>query len=89
MLCDASFGKYAAVSSVLSAGVTPAPPPLAARLPLQRGQQQRQQQPQLTDAKAEALLQARRMADQAVNAFEGFRKICKTPPTVAVHESTQ
>ena len=48
-----------------------------------------QLQPRQPDAKVEALLQARRQADQSVSAFEDLRKMCRRPPTVAVYESTK
>ena len=64
------------------------PPP--ARLPQHRLPRQRaQQQHQYPDAKLEAILHARRLADQAVDAFGAMEKVCRRPPTVAVHESTQ
>lgn len=64
------------------------PPP--ARLPQHRLPRQRaQQQQQYPDAKLEAILHARRLADRAVDAFEAMEKACRRPPTVAVHESTQ
>ena len=69
-----------AVSGTLD--VASAPPPA-------RAQERWRQEEQQPYSKAEGLQRARRVTDQAIDAFEAVKEASKRPPTVAVYEATR